>query len=341
MANSYVNIRTLEERIVVNQRNVKSQEGSFEIANARFQAGESSALDPQQAKTNLAETKAQVPPLRDSLRQAKNGLAVLLGVTPDEVDALLAGSRAIPAAPASVDTGIPRDLLRRRPDVREAGMNAAQLSAQIGVAKAQLYPAFSLKGVFGFGSSNIDSSLTDVFNWDQKVVQGGSSFLFPVFNYGRLTNQVRIQDASFQQAVLTYQNTVLVAQQEVENGLSSYRQGKEALAILEDAADTSGKSTDLSITQYRGGEADYTTVLNAEQAQLRIEDSLASARGNVLLAVIAVYRALGGGWQTRVGEPVISSKVKAEMERRTNWGKMLEPDKRDAPPPRGKTTEPS
>ncbi len=328
VASAYVNIRTFQERIVVNQRNVESQEGVLEIAEARFEGGETSELDVDQAKTNLAETKAQVPSLKNSLRQAKNGLAVLLGVTPDKVDGLLKGSSGIPAAPSRIEAGIPRDLLRRRPDVREAGLNAAAQSAQIGVAKAQLYPAFSLSGAFGFASSNSgDASLDNIFNWNNRVVKAGGSFLFPVFNYGRLTNQVRIQDAAFQQAVLNYQNTVLVAQQEVENGLSSYRYGKEALALLDQASVSSKKSEDLAVIQYRGGQTDYTTVLNAEQAQLRIEDSFVSAKGNVLLAIISVYRSLGGGWEFRSGDPVVSANVKKQMESRTNWGNMLEPEK--------------
>lgn len=327
VASTYINIRTLEERIVVNERNVETQESSLEIAQAQFDAGQTSELDVSQAQTSLAETHAAVPTLRDNLRQAKNGLAVLLGVTPDKVDGLLKGSSGIPRTPANVDAGIPRDLLRRRPDVREAGLNAASLSATIGVAKAQMYPAFSLSGTFGFSSSNIaDASLADIFNWNHKVVESAGSFLWPVFNYGRLTNQVRIQDAQFQQAVLNYQNTVLTAQQEVENGLSAFRFGKQSATLYGQAAEAATRSTELAIIQYRGGETEYTTVLSAEQSQLRIEDSLASAKGNAALALVSVYRAVGGGWQTRSGQPVISEAVKEEMERRTNWGNLLEPE---------------
>ena len=126
-------------------------------------------------------------------------------------------------------TGIPRDLLRRRPDVREAGLNAASQSALIGVSKANMLPALSLAGTFGFSSNNeLKNSLGDIFMWQSKAAQAGTSFFWPVFNYGRLINQVRVQDAAFQQAVLNYQNTVLTAQQDVEN-LSSYYTEKNAL----------------------------------------------------------------------------------------------------------------
>jgi len=224
-----------------------------------------------------------------------------------------------------VAVGIPRDLLRRRPDVRAAGLTAASQSELIGVAVAQMYPSFSLAGAFGVSSTTLGaSSLADMFTWQRRVAQAGASFFFPIFNYGRLVNQVRVQDAVFEQAVLNYQNTVLTAQQEVEDGLSAFGTSRAALAELETAAEAAARSTKLSILQYKAGEVDYTTVVTSEQSQLSIEDSVASTRGNVALGLIAIYRALGGGWEIREGGDVISDEVKAEMARRTNWGKLLE-----------------
>jgi outer membrane protein TolC len=150
--------------------------------------------------------------------------------------------------------------------------------------------------------------------------------MWPIFNYGRLINQVRVQDAIFQQAILNYQNTVLTAQEEVENGLSSFYTEQRALTNLTAAAEAARRSTDLSMIQYKAGETDYTTVLSTEQAQLSVEDSLASSQGNVVLGLISVYRALGGGWELREGQDVVSDEVKAEMARRTDWGRMLEPE---------------
>ncbi len=230
-------------------------------------------------------------------------------------------------ATSAVAAGIPRDLLRRRPDVRAAGLNAAAQSALIGVSKANMYPALSLSGVFGFSSNNEGrNSLADIFMWQGKAAQAGASLVWPVFNYGRLINQVRVQDASFQQAVLNYQNTVLTAQQEVENGLSAFYTEMQALGNLSTAATAARRSTELSLNQYRAGEADYTTMLSTEQAQLSVEDSVATSQGNVALGLISIYRALGGGWEMRAGRDVISDEVKAEMGRRTNWGKMLKPE---------------
>ena len=325
VASTYVNIRTAEERLRVAARNVETQKESLRVASVQFKYGETSELDVKQAATLLAQTQAQIPNLQNSLRQSKNALAVLLGITPYEVDAQLGGEGAIPTAPAEAAIGIPRDLLRRRPDVRVAGLAAASQSALIGVAVAAMYPSFSLSGAFGVASTTIGrSSLADMFTWQSRVAQAGASFFFPIFNYGRLVNQVRVQDAAFQEAVLNYQNTVLTAQQEVEDGLSAFWTSREALASLETASDAARRGTDLSILQYKAGEVEYTTVLTSEQSQLSIEDTMATTKGSVVLGLISVYRALGGGWEIREGGDVISEEVKAEMARRTNWGRMLE-----------------
>ena len=337
VAGSYINIRTLEERLRVAAKNVETQKESLRIARVQFNAGETSELDVQQATAQLAQTEAQIPQLEQILSQTKNGLAVLLGETPDEIDRHLTGGPSlIPAAPSDVAVGIPKDLLRRRPDVRSAGLAAASRSALIGVARANMYPALSLSGSFGVvGNNQGNSSLADMFNWQSRAVNAGAGLVFPVFNYGRLINQVRVQDAQFQQAVLNYQNTVLQAQQEVENGLAAFAGQQRVVSRLAEADTAARRSTDLAMLQYKSGQTDYTTVLSAEQAQLAVEDALAAARGGVVQGIISVYRALGGGWQIREGHDVVSDEVKAEMSRRTDWGKLLEPSHHlpKTPPP--------
>ncbi len=325
VASSYVNIRTAEERLRVAERNLETQKESLRVASVQFKYGETSELDVRQAQTLLSQTQAQIPALANSLRQAKNGLALLLGLTPGEVDARVATPAPIPSAPDQATVGIPRDLLRRRPDVRAAGLRAASQSALIGVAIGNMYPAFTLAGAFGVASTNLGaSSLADMFTWQNRVAQAGASFFFPVFNYGRLVNQVRVQDAQFQEAVLNYQNVVLNAQKEVEDGLSGFSTASQGLESLQAAAEAAGRSTRLANLQYKAGETNYTTVLTSEQSQLSIEDSVASTKGNVALGLIAVYRALGGGWELRGDRDVVSDAVKAEMARRTNWGGILE-----------------
>ncbi|HVU07762.1 MAG TPA: efflux transporter outer membrane subunit [Verrucomicrobiae bacterium] len=326
VASAYVNIRTLQERLNVATRNLDLQKESLRIATARYHAGETGELDVQQAATQFAQTESQIPLLNEALAQNKNGLAILLGERPDQIDGQLTGAPQIPAAPTNVMVGIPKDLLRRRPDVREAGFQAAALSASIGVAKANLYPAFSLSGEFGFSANNeFNSSLADLFNWQSRALNAGAGLVMPVFNYGRIINQVRVQDAQFQQAVLKYQNTVLAAQQEVENGLASFSNERNALVSLNRAANSARRSTELAMVQYKGGQTDYTTVLTAEQSELTVENNAAVTKGNVALGLISVYRALGGGWEARGTNDVVSEAIKAEMSRRTDWGKMLEP----------------
>ena len=328
VASTYVNIRTTEERLRVAQKNLESQQESLRVATSQFNHGETSELDMRQAETLVQQTAAQIPRLQASLDQSKNGLAVLLGTTPDEIARYLPSPGRIPDAPAGITIGIPRDLLRRRPDVRSAGLAAASQSALIGVAKANMYPAFSLSGEFGFYANNEGkNSLADMFMWQSKAAQAGASLVWPIFNYGRLVNQVRVQDATFEQAVLNYQNTVLTAQQEVENGLSAYHTEQQALTNLTAAATSARRSTQLAMVQYKAGEANYTTVLSSEQAQLSVEDSVVSSQGNVLINLISLYRALGGGWEVRGDRDVISDAVKAEMAERTDWGRMLKEEK--------------
>lgn len=328
VGSTYVNLRTLEERARVAARNAERQRESLRIASAQFKAGATSERDVQQATAQLAQTEAQIPLLEEAMSQARAALALLLGETPDRIGALIGGPGPIPAAPSDIAAGIPRDLLRRRPDVRSAGLAAASKSALIGVARASLYPSFSLSGEFGVSGNNQGgNSLGDMFTWESRTVNAGAGFLFPIFNYGRLVNQVRVQDAQFQQAVLNYQQTVLKAQQEVESALASFEAERRAVRLLEGAVTAARRSTELTMIQYKAGQADYTTVLTAEQAQLAAEDALAGAQGSVALGAVSVYRALGGGWQVREGRDVVSEQVKAEMARRTDWGRLLEPSR--------------
>jgi NodT family efflux transporter outer membrane factor (OMF) lipoprotein len=326
VANAYVNLRTFENRLVILKQIIAAQEHGLKIAEARYKAGETSELDFLQAQTELSKTKAQAPELENGIVQAANALAVLLGTTPAEIGQYLKGKEGIPTAPARIAAGIPVDLLRRRPDVRLAGLQAAAQSPKIGVAITDMLPSFSLTGSLSTSGSNIaNSSLSDIFMWQSKVVQAGGSFVMPILNYGRLINQVRIEDAAFQEAVLNYQNTVLKAQAEVENGLSAFSSGQRATVLLDEAAGTAKRSADLALVRYEQGQNDYTVVLIAQQQQLVVENAAVSSHGSTILALISVYRALGGGWQVREGGDVISSDVKAEMARRTNWGKMLDP----------------
>lgn len=340
VADSYINVRTLEKRIGIARQNVETQEESVKIAEARFRFGAASQLDVEQARTELNNTLASIPALETQLRQQKDALCVLLGMAPNDLADMLKGTSEIPVSPREVAVGIPADLLRRRPDIRSAEYQAVAQSAQIGVAKADLYPALSLSGNFGFLSSNAgQSSLGDIFQWKSRTYQIGPSFQWNIFNYGQIRNNVRFQDAKLQELLLTYQNTVLKAQQNVEDNLAAFLLAQERASFLAKSAEAARSSFDLAVKQYREGIKDFTVVLLAQQSLLSEQDNLASTLGSISVNLVGVYRALGGGWEIREGKELVPPSVKGEMEKRTDWGSLLAPASYN--PPAGKGPESS
>lgn len=326
VANAYILIRTLEKRLGIATQNVDTQREGLKIAEARFQYGTTSQLDVEQAKTILNNTLASLPVLKTQLQQAKNALSLLLGLPPGDLSEFLTGPGDIPVSPPEIVVGIPHDLLRRRPDIRRAEWQAAAQSAQIGVAKADLYPAFSLSGIFGFLSSDIgNASLGNMFHWGNRTIQAGPSFQWSIFNYGRITNNVRVQDARLQQLLIAYQNAVLKAQQEVEDALVAFLRAQERIEFLGKSAAAASQSLDLSVRQYREGIKDFTTVLVSQQALLSEQDNLAAALGAISSNLVGVYRALGGGWEIRAGKDLVPPEVKDVMANRSDWGRLLEP----------------
>jgi len=326
VARTYVLIRTLEERLRIARDNVVIQSESLRIAQARFQGGATSERDVQQALSQLRSTEATIPQIEASLRQAQNALCTLLGVPPSRLEPLLGDRASIPEAPLEVAVGIPADLLRRRPDIRSAELQAAAQCALIGVAKADLYPAFTLVGTFGFLASDVGRfGLGDIASWSSRYGSFGPAFFWNVLNYGQITNAVRVEDARFQELIFSYQDTVLRAQQEVEDGLTSFLQSQKRLVSLEEAAAAAKRSADLALIQYREGATDYTTVITAQAALLAQQDSLATGQGDVPQGLIAVYRALGGGWELREGKTFLPADLTTSMGERTDWGGLLEP----------------
>ncbi len=339
VANTYVQIRTLEERLRIARENVAAQEESLQIAEARFRGGATSERDVQQALTQLHSTEATIPQLETQLRQQLNALSILLGLPPRQLGERLGGSSGIPQVPLEIAVGMPAELLRRRPDIRDAEYQAAAQCAQIGVAKAELYPAFSLSGSFGFQATDIGQfALGDVSSWRSRTGSIGPAFQWNLLNYGQLTNNVRLQDARFQELLVTYQNTVLQAQQEVEDGLVSFLKAQERVAALTRAVDAARRTVELSLIQYREGATDYTTVLTSQQALLSQQDSLAVGQGDVPQGLIAVYRAFGGGWELREGDHFIPTGTRETMEKRTDWGNLLTPAAVEPPSPEKRDT---
>jgi NodT family efflux transporter outer membrane factor (OMF) lipoprotein len=333
VAASYILIRTLEKRIGIARQNAAIQKESLKIAEARFRYGSTSQLDVNQAQAVLNNTLASIPALEAQLRQAKDALSLLLGSPPSHLADLLKGPQEIPVSPALVVVGIPAELIRRRSDIRSAELQAEAQCALIGVAKAALYPAFSLSGTFGFLSTDIgQSKLSSIASWGNRTYQIGPSLQWNVLNYGQITNNVRVQDARFEQLLITYQNTVLKAQQEVEDALVSFLRAQDQAEFLARAAAAAKGALDLAVLQYRQGTRDFTTVLTAQQALLSEQDSLASTLGNIASNLVGVYRALGGGWEISQGKELVPPEVREAMAKRTNWGKLLSPAAYNPPP---------
>jgi NodT family efflux transporter outer membrane factor (OMF) lipoprotein len=324
VAGTYVTMRTTEERLRITVENVTLQKESLRIAQARFKAGSGNGLDVQQALAQLRNTESAVPPLEASLRQAKNALCILLGMPPGNLDQILDKQSGIPQAPLEVAVGIPSDLLRRRPDIRYAELQAAAQCARIGVSRADLFPAFSLSGTFGFLASDVGRfGLGDITDWDSRYGSYGPSFSWNILNYGQITNNVRVQDARFQELIFSYQNTVLRAQQEVEDAIAGFLQSWKSKILLTEAVAAAKEAVKLAVIQYRTGATDYTTVITSQQLRLDGQESLAVARGAVPQGLIAVYRSLGGGWELREKNPFLPAEITTVMGDRTDWGELL------------------
>lgn len=329
VARTYAVIRTFEVLIEQSRTNVGLQEEGARIADARFRNGATSELDVAQATTLLESTRATIPRLEISLVQARNALATLLGQPVGSVEPLLAESKGIPTPQGEVAVSVPADLLRRRPDIRTAELLGIAQGHRIGVARADLYPRFSLFGSLGFQTSSAggvqsgNASLANLFDGGSFFYAFGPRLIWPFFNYGRIKNNVRIQDARFQQLLVDYQNTVLQAAQEVEDGLVGYLKAQEAAVLSQNAATAAQRSTDLAMVQYREGAVDYQRVLDAQRSLLQEEITLTQTRSLIATNLIALYKALGGGWELRQDKPVVPENLRIEMEERTDWGELL------------------
>jgi NodT family efflux transporter outer membrane factor (OMF) lipoprotein len=338
VARAYILIRTQEDRINLAEASAAIQKRSLEIAENRFEGGLVTELDVQQARSLLANTLAAIPGYQADYRRFQNALSVLLGIPPQDLSARLQSRNGagIPQPPAAVAVGVPADLLRRRPDVRLAELQAAAQSALIGVAKADLYPHFTLIGTIGLQASDSPftreggSDLSDLFSSDSITYFAGPSLTWDLFNYGRIRNQVRVQDARLQQLVINYQNTVLNSAREVEDAMAGFLGDQLRARYLSDAVTASKRSVEMSSLQYGEGLADYQRVLDAQRGLTRDQDALAIVQGSVAINLVNMYKALGGGWQIRAYKDFIKPEIQQEMTERTNWGDLLEESMQDA-----------
>jgi NodT family efflux transporter outer membrane factor (OMF) lipoprotein len=296
VAQQYVNIRTLEERLRYVRKNLETQRGSLSLAEVKFQNGATTRLDVTQGQSTVGQTEATIPPLEVARRQATNQLSILLGMPPGNVEAMLAGPQHIPAPPPQVAVGIPAELLRRRPDVRRDERLVASQCARIGVAMSEYYPHISITGSIYFDSTRF-KDLLDANSFGGAV---GPSFNWNVLNYGRLVNGVRLQDAMFQELVLQYQQTVLRANAEAENALVGFLQTQLQVKSLTASTTAAEQSVSLVRDQYEAGKTDFNRVLTVERELFQQQDRLATSQGEVSLNLVLLYKALGGGWEIRL-----------------------------------------
>lgn len=336
VADVYALVRATEEQLRLAQDSYQIQERSYEIAEVLFRNGSSSELDALQARTQLLGTAAVIPDLEASLRQLKNALAVLLGRSPGNIDAILRGEGRLPEIPEAVAVGIPANLLRQRPDVRRAELQALAQNALVGVAQADLYPSFTLRGSLGVSAADGTSStgsgesgVEQLFNSESLAYSIGPAFVWPFLNYGRIRNNVRVQDARLQQALVAYRETVIQAAREVEDAIAAHIGARTQDDILAEGVRNARRSAELSLLRYQEGFADYQRVLQAQQALFAQQQRYAANRGNVMRSFVALYRGLGGGWQLPETVDFVDEATREEMQERTNWGDLL-----DAPPQR-------
>jgi outer membrane protein TolC len=230
--------------------------------------------------------------------------------------------------PETIEVGIPADLLRRRPDVRQAELNALAQNARVGLAQADLYPSFSLTGSIGLvagGSSNSDFG--DLFSSDALTFSIGPSFVWPFLNYDRIRNNVRVQDARLQQALINYQEVAIQAAREAEDAIASLNGALAQTDILTQTVESARRSNELSVLRFKEGFSDYQRVLDAQQSLWAQQQRLITQRGSSVLSLVSLYKSLGGGWENQGERALISDQSRQQMEQRTNWGDLLDSSK--------------
>lgn len=295
VAAAYIQMRALEEQLTYTRENVKIQRSSLDIIQKRFQQGVVGELDVRQAGAQLAITESFIPKLEEAHRRVQNGLCLLLGMPSGSLQAELSEPRPIPAAPAEVVVGIPADLLRRRPDVRRAERQAAAQSARIGMAEAEFYPHFAVTGTISVEAEQFG----DLFDWRSVGGRVGPGLQWNILNYGRIRNSVRAEEARFQQAAVAYQNTVLAANKEAEDAIVAFLREQQRVKSLQRAVDEVVRALQIGLRLYEQGVVDYQRVLDSQRAAVVQQDALAQSRGQVATNLVAVYKAIGGGWTMR------------------------------------------
>lgn len=293
VASAYIDLRTAQKRLMVAQAALETQKKTLALTRKRHQAGLVTKLDVANAEAQVASTESTIPVLEVGARQASYALAVLLDKMPGDLDGELALPAAIPSALNRVPLGVPGDLCRRRPDIRKAEAAIHAAMARVGVATADLFPKIYLMGNVGYQSTS-SSTLLD---WASRFWSIGPSISLPVFDSGKIRSNMAVKEAQQEQAVLNYRQTVLTALQEVENALIAATKEASRQDALQQAVEANRRVLDLALRLYSGGQTDFLSVLQGERALYASEDALYQSFRTVSTQLVALYKALGGGWE--------------------------------------------
>jgi NodT family efflux transporter outer membrane factor (OMF) lipoprotein len=293
VARSYIDLRGFQQRLAVTRNNLTAQQESLEITQVRFQAGLANDLQVAQAEAQVNTTAAEIPALEALAKQAAHRLDVLLGTHPGALWTELSTDAPIPALPPEAHVGMPSELLRRRPDIRRAERQLAAATAEIGVATADLYPRFSLTGIFGVQSV----SASDWISAPSRFWNIGPTIRWPVFDAGRIRANIEVRNARQEQALTGYERTILTALEDVENALVSYAKEQTRYRSLTAAVVASRRAVRLSDELYKNGLLDFLNVLVSRRALYDNEDDLAQSEAAMATNLVALYKALGGGWE--------------------------------------------
>ena len=289
----YVTYRSLQQRIDLATQNLAAQQGTLDLTRRLFDTGLAPELDLQRAAAQVATTAATIPPLQQQAAQVMHALSVLIAQPPMALHDELAAVGPIPKPPAQVSVGLPSELLLRRPDVAQSERQLAAQTAEIGVATRDLFPRFFISGVADLQS--LHSS--EFFDWQSRLLSFGPSVSWPIFEGGRIRANIALQTAAQQELLAAYSAVVLQAFQDVEDALVGFSHEQATRAQLEDAVRANERAADLARRAYGQGLTDFLTVLVAEQSLLTSQDSLAQSERDVALELVALYKAVGGGWE--------------------------------------------
>lgn len=299
VARTYLALRTIQQRIANAEAELARAQRLERIVGARVRGGLVSGLDLEQQQSERAAAAAQIPALRADERGQIHALGALVGSTPDALAAELSAPAALPPTPPLIPAGLPSDLLRRRPDVREAERRLAASTADIGVAVADLYPRFTLTAA----PALVSTALTSLLDWGSRSFSLGAGLVWPLLDGGRSRANIAVANARQEQALIAYRKEVLVALQDVEDSLSRNAGDRQRLVQLEEAHRSASAAERLADTRYRGGLTDFAQVLAARQRRLTTEEQMIETRGALARDVVALYKALGGGWDASGATP--------------------------------------